>query len=96
MPYLNSVLDAYEFVLQKSPTYSENTASKVKQEILHGLGNSFIQLGFLVRFYECLQIIRKNHGHNKMDRTRICRGHLCMCICSMSGAKTSFLFWTRS
>lgn len=43
MPYLNSVLDAYEFVLQKSPTYSENTASKVKQEILHGLGELYVQ-----------------------------------------------------
>ncbi|KAK7838901.1 protein mon2 like protein [Quercus suber] len=42
-PYLNSVLDAYEFVLQKSPNYSENAASKVKQEILHGLGELYVQ-----------------------------------------------------
>ncbi|KAE8010084.1 hypothetical protein FH972_006478 [Carpinus fangiana] len=42
-PYLNSVLDAYEFVLQKSPNYSDNTASKVKQEILHGLGELYVQ-----------------------------------------------------
>jgi hypothetical protein len=45
-PYLNSVLDAYEFVLQKSPNYSDNTASKVKQEILHGLGNHLFNLDF--------------------------------------------------
>lgn len=38
MPYLTSVLDIYEFVLQKS-NYCGNAASKVKQEILHGLGN---------------------------------------------------------
>ncbi|KAK4596244.1 hypothetical protein RGQ29_014332 [Quercus rubra] len=42
-PYLNSVLDAYEFVLQRSPNYSENAASKVKQEILHGLGELYVQ-----------------------------------------------------
>lgn len=42
-PYLNSVLDAYEFVLHKSPNYSGNTASKVKQEILHGLGELYVQ-----------------------------------------------------
>lgn len=39
--YLNSVLDVYEFVLQKSQNYSGNAAGKVKQEILHGLGNAF-------------------------------------------------------
>lgn len=44
MPYLNSVLDVYEFVLQKSPNYTGNAAGRVKQEIVHGLGNAFIQL----------------------------------------------------
>lgn len=39
MPYLTSVLNTYEHVLQKPTNYSGNTASKVKQEILHGLGN---------------------------------------------------------
>lgn len=39
MPYLMSVLDIYEFVLQKSTNYCGSAASKVKQEILHGLGN---------------------------------------------------------
>lgn len=41
MTYLVSVLNVYELVLQKSPHYSGNAASKVKQEILHGLGNYF-------------------------------------------------------
>lgn len=44
MPYLNSVLDVFEFVLQKSPNYTGNAAGKVKQEVVHGLGNAFIQL----------------------------------------------------
>lgn len=47
MPYLQSVLDVYETVLQKSPNYSDNAASKVKQEILHGLGNVLMPHGFL-------------------------------------------------
>ncbi|KAF5740546.1 protein MON2 isoform X1 [Tripterygium wilfordii] len=43
MPYLSSVLHVYEFVLQKSPYYSGDAASKVKQEILHGLGELYVQ-----------------------------------------------------
>ena len=57
MPYLQSVLDVYESVLQKSPNYSDNAASKVKQEILHGLGNVLIPLGFLRLYnYICVCI----------------------------------------
>ncbi|KAG6735671.1 hypothetical protein POTOM_061681 [Populus tomentosa] len=37
LPYLNSILDVYGHILQKSPNYNDNAASKVKQEILHGL-----------------------------------------------------------
>jgi len=40
LPYLNSILDVYGHILQKSPNYNDNAASKVKQEILHGLGNA--------------------------------------------------------
>ncbi|KAJ0013658.1 hypothetical protein Pint_20577 [Pistacia integerrima] len=43
MAYLNSVLGVYEFALQKSPYCSDNTATKVKQEILHGLGELYVQ-----------------------------------------------------
>ncbi|KAF8388070.1 hypothetical protein HHK36_026736 [Tetracentron sinense] len=43
MPYLKSVLDVYELVLQRSPRYGGNAASKVKQEILHGLGELYVQ-----------------------------------------------------
>lgn len=42
MPYLTSVLDVYELVLHKSPNYNGNMAYKLKQEILHGLGKSFM------------------------------------------------------
>ncbi|XP_010256047.1 PREDICTED: protein MON2 homolog isoform X2 [Nelumbo nucifera] len=43
MPYLKSVVDVYKFVLQSSPNYSGNAADKVKQEILHGLGELYVQ-----------------------------------------------------
>ncbi|KAL5770732.1 hypothetical protein ACOSP7_014886 [Xanthoceras sorbifolium] len=43
MPYLNTVLDVYEFVLQKSPNYSGTAAGKMKQEVLHGLGELYVQ-----------------------------------------------------
>jgi hypothetical protein len=38
MRYLISVIDVYEHVLKKPPSYSD----KVKQEILHGLGNVLV------------------------------------------------------
>ncbi|KAK8589392.1 hypothetical protein V6N12_023790 [Hibiscus sabdariffa] len=41
MPYLVSVLDVYEVVIQKSPNYS--TTIKVKQEVLLGLGELYVQ-----------------------------------------------------
>ncbi|XP_006347403.1 protein MON2 homolog isoform X2 [Solanum tuberosum] len=43
MPYLTSVLDVYELVLHKSPNYNGNMAYKLKQEILHGLGELYVQ-----------------------------------------------------
>lgn len=58
MPYLESVLDVYESVLQKSPNYSDNAASKVKQEILHGLGNVSMPHGFQIIYtYMCVYYI---------------------------------------
>lgn len=45
--YLNSVLDVYEYAFQKSPNYSDNAAGKVKQEILHGLGNAISSTFYL-------------------------------------------------
>ncbi|XP_072952390.1 uncharacterized protein [Typha angustifolia] len=41
--YVKSMLDVYELVLQTSPNYKSNSADKVKQEILHGLGDLYIQ-----------------------------------------------------
>ncbi|KAK9292717.1 hypothetical protein L1049_020696 [Liquidambar formosana] len=43
MPYLKSVLDVYELVLQNSTNYAGSTVGKVKQEILHGLGEMYVQ-----------------------------------------------------
>ncbi|MCH86362.1 protein MON2-like, partial [Trifolium medium] len=39
MRYLTSVIDVYEHVLKKPSSYSD----KVKQEILHGLGEIYVQ-----------------------------------------------------
>ncbi|XP_059649380.1 uncharacterized protein LOC132295225 isoform X2 [Cornus florida] len=43
MAYLKSVLDVYELVLQESLNCGSNATSKVKQEILHGLGELYVQ-----------------------------------------------------
>ncbi|XP_050379358.1 uncharacterized protein LOC126796668 isoform X2 [Argentina anserina] len=43
MPYLESVLDVYELVLQKPTNLSGNAAIKVKQEILQSLGELYVQ-----------------------------------------------------
>lgn len=50
MPYLESVLDVYELVLQTSTNLTGNAASKVKQEILQSLGNALIQLDYFIIF----------------------------------------------
>ncbi|KAL6548700.1 hypothetical protein OROGR_008466 [Orobanche gracilis] len=41
--YIRSVLDIYEAVLRKSPNSSDHISDKVKQEILHGLGELYSQ-----------------------------------------------------
>ncbi|KAL8061656.1 hypothetical protein ABFX02_02G099900 [Erythranthe guttata] len=41
--YIKSVLDIYEDVLQKSENSSDHVTGKVKQEILHGLGELYSQ-----------------------------------------------------
>lgn len=41
--YLKSVLDVYEIALQKSRNCSGVASNKVKQEILHGLGEIYVQ-----------------------------------------------------
>lgn len=46
MSYLTSVLDTYELVVEKTTNHGNNTANKVKQEILHGLGNILTRQNF--------------------------------------------------
>ncbi|XP_014754709.1 protein MON2 homolog isoform X3 [Brachypodium distachyon] len=41
--YVKSVLDIYELVLQTSPNYKSDSADKVKQEVLRGLGDLYVQ-----------------------------------------------------
>lgn len=43
LPYLQSVLNTYELVLQRLPDGSGITANKVKQEIIHGIGELYGQ-----------------------------------------------------
>ncbi|KAF7805180.1 protein MON2-like protein isoform X1 [Senna tora] len=43
MPYLVSVIDIFELILQRSPSYNSSPATKVKQEVLHGLGELYVQ-----------------------------------------------------
>ncbi|KAK4768270.1 hypothetical protein SAY87_003411 [Trapa incisa] len=43
MPYLTSVIDVYDLLFRKLPSYGGNTANKAKQEILHGLGELYGQ-----------------------------------------------------
>ncbi|XP_057428079.1 uncharacterized protein LOC130721323 isoform X3 [Lotus japonicus] len=43
MPYLVSVVDVYELVLKTPSNFSGNSTDKVKQEILHGLGELYVQ-----------------------------------------------------
>ncbi|KAJ3696126.1 hypothetical protein LUZ60_001503 [Juncus effusus] len=41
--YIKSMLEVYELVLQTSPNYKSSSADKVKQDILHGLGDLYFQ-----------------------------------------------------
>ncbi|WVZ68645.1 hypothetical protein U9M48_017561, partial [Paspalum notatum var. saurae] len=41
--YVKSVLDIYELVLQTSPNFKNDSADKVKQEVLRGLGDLYVQ-----------------------------------------------------
>ncbi|XP_054804330.1 uncharacterized protein LOC129307410 isoform X2 [Prosopis cineraria] len=43
MPYLISVIDIYEVILEKPHSYSSDAATKVKQEVLHDLGELYVQ-----------------------------------------------------
>lgn len=55
MPYLESILGVYKHVIQKSTIYSSNAASKVKQEILHGLGNAVLHPEILLLDPGCVR-----------------------------------------
>ncbi|GJM92979.1 hypothetical protein PR202_ga09489 [Eleusine coracana subsp. coracana] len=45
--HVKSVLDIYELVLQTSPNYKNDSSDKVKQEVLRGLGDLYVQAQFL-------------------------------------------------
>ncbi|KNA25395.1 hypothetical protein SOVF_006550 [Spinacia oleracea] len=56
MAYLKSVLDVYEHFLLESPSRRDKAIDRVKQEILHGLGELFAQSqqGFDIDMYKQL------------------------------------------
>lgn len=43
LPYIKSVLNVYELALERSPDCRTNSVVKVKQEILRGLGDMYVQ-----------------------------------------------------
>lgn len=68
MPYLKSVLDVYELVLQQTLHYRSNTANKVKQEILHSLGDLYVQAKMMFNndmYLQLLEIINLAVKHPK-------------------------------
>ncbi|KAJ4955381.1 hypothetical protein NE237_012164 [Protea cynaroides] len=74
MAYLKSVLDVYELVLQRHPNYSGNAASKVKQEILHGLGEIYMHAQKMFdegMYMQLLEIIHLAVGQPKCDTDNI-------------------------
>ncbi|KAL5702278.1 hypothetical protein ACHQM5_027513 [Ranunculus cassubicifolius] len=73
IPYLKSVLDVYEFVVQRLPEGSGITANKVMQEIIHGIGELYVQAQDMFdsdMYIQLLQILHlaiirsKNAGDN--------------------------------
>lgn len=63
MSYLKSVLDIYELVLQESPNCSDGISSKVKQDILNGLGNKESLLLLFIEFDHVQVIIERVRCH---------------------------------
>lgn len=43
LPYIKSMLNVYKLALERSTDWRTNSAVKVKQEILHGLGDMYVQ-----------------------------------------------------
>ncbi|XP_055807466.1 uncharacterized protein LOC129876149 isoform X2 [Solanum dulcamara] len=72
MPYLTSVLDVYELVLHKSPNYNGNMAYKLKQEILHGLGELYVQAQGMfnnVTYLKLLSVVDSGIKQAKVDNS---------------------------
>ncbi|CAN1132410.1 Protein MON2 homolog [Linum perenne] len=61
MSYLVSILDVYEYVMQRPSSYGGNATSKVKQEVIHGLGELYAQAHKMFddrMFSQVLEIIK--------------------------------------
>ncbi|KAF9606220.1 hypothetical protein IFM89_023803 [Coptis chinensis] len=69
MPYFKSVLDAYEFVLQQSVDASGSTAIKVKQEIVHGIGELYVQAQTMFDSGMYMQLLEILHLAVKQSRS---------------------------
>ncbi|XP_074581344.1 uncharacterized protein LOC141837874 isoform X2 [Curcuma longa] len=55
--YIKSMLDVYKLVIQMFPSYTSSSASKVKQEILHGLGDLYTQAHMMFNVEMYLQLL---------------------------------------
>ncbi|XP_042398524.1 protein MON2 homolog [Zingiber officinale] len=55
--YIKSMLDVYKLVIQMFPSYTSSSASKVKQEILHGLGDLYTQAHLMFNVEMYLQLL---------------------------------------
>ncbi|CAL9055746.1 unnamed protein product [Musa banksii] len=59
--YVKSMLDVYELVIQMFPNYTSSAASKVKQEILNGLGDLYTQAHIMFDADMYLQLLAILH-----------------------------------
>ncbi|KAF5192862.1 Mon2-like protein [Thalictrum thalictroides] len=69
VPYLKSVLDVYEFVLQQLQDSGGITANKVKQEILHGIGELYLQAEKILDSVMYIQLLEILHLAVKQSKS---------------------------
>ncbi|WOL08916.1 hypothetical protein Cni_G17669 [Canna indica] len=69
MSYIKSMLDVYKLVIQMFPNYTSSAASKVKQEILHGLGDLYTQAHMMFNAEMYLQLLAVLHLAIRCSKT---------------------------
>ncbi|KAG0481272.1 hypothetical protein HPP92_012130 [Vanilla planifolia] len=69
LPYIKTMLDVYELALERSPDVRTSSAIKVKQEILHGLGDLYVQAQSLFNTDMYWQLLIAMHLAVKISKT---------------------------